>query len=842
MSGGDGKDSRGPGGGVNGGPTGLGGGVDASDHSGWSSENNPWGGKDKDTGGHTGGGNNGGDRDSTNTGSNVNLSLFPEAQASVAVGAQFNLSLFDGAWGFSLLKSQKVQSFITKSIAKVKTLGIPTVGTLWRTSLWGLVVEGITPTKIAPDDMSMVRHIVTTLPADLVTQTPPGQLPTQPATLVSARIADLVDEGQQKVAVVRSPSLPMSVPVVEAKPTKRPDVYTVGIVPGMPDIHIRVNAPAPPTTAKPVDGVTEINNAEAKPLPATQPGGNTHDGIVVFPPGSNLPPAYVAVVEIIPQNEVNARETERKALLSYQEIRQEREAMQKAREEKSKKFGWLLPEDLAIILQQIAETQAQIVLGQATAQRQSVQESNARARNQPAQADQYRRELTQTNASTEALNNQLASQRQAETDKRAEIAEFERRARENMSKIRARQPTDPDIASLSPQAQAAFWRNQAKKEFVLTISDGDLPQYPPVMGSKPSPLFLDQPAYFWRESGFAISNYNSVAATETLEAGIRGAFARASATLTKTPAEKLYANGQVTTVEFAQLSFVFSESLDVPALSVMSSLGVGRFGLTRDDVRNALGNYNSVRLPYRLVSRETGDVGEEKIHINIVRPDERNVKGAVPLRPLSWDAVKRELRFTTDDSAISLTWTPANDKGVSGYVITVTPVDAPAGKLSTGGSVDVSGKGTLTALPNGDVQQIHDYILVPPIESGLDPIYVMFNKPRKKPAREDKPELIKPREGTPERGHKYHPAPKTDEIKGLGELKAGRPKTPKQSGGGRRARWYGDKGRKIYEWDSQHGELEGYRASDGEHLGAFDPKTGKQLKSPDPKRNIKKYL
>ncbi|POJ43467.1 cytotoxic family protein, partial [Klebsiella pneumoniae] len=41
--------------------------------------------------------------------------------------------------------------------------------------------------------------------------------------------------------------------------------------------------------------------------------------------------------------------------------------------------------------------------------------------------------------------------------------------------------------------------------------------------------------------------------------------------------------------------------------------------------------------------------------------------------------------------------------------------------------------------------------------------------------------------------------------------------------------WYGDKKRKIYEWDSQHGELEGYRACDGEHLGAFDPKTGKQV-------------
>ncbi|EDT6594466.1 cloacin, partial [Salmonella enterica subsp. enterica] len=35
---------------------------------------------------------------------------------------------------------------------------------------------------------------------------------------------------------------------------------------------------------------------------------------------------------------------------------------------------------------------------------------------------------------------------------------------------------------------------------------------------------------------------------------------------------------------------------------------------------------------------------------------------------------------------------------------------------------------------------------------------------------------------------------------------------------------------------SQYGELEGDRASDGEHPGAFDPKTGKQVKAPDSKR------
>lgn len=104
-------------------------------------------------------------------------------------------------------------------------------------------------------------------------------------------------------------------------------------------------------------------------------------------------------------------------------------------------------------------------------------------------------------------------------------------------------------------------------------------------------------------------------------------------------------------------------------------------------------------------------------------------------------------------------------------------------------------------------------------------------------------EKNKPRKGVKDYGHDYHPAPNTEEIKGLGELKKAPKKTPKQGGGGKRDRWIGDKGRKIYEWDSQHGELEGYRASDGEHLGAFDPKTGKQIKGPDPKgRNIKKYL
>lgn len=103
-------------------------------------------------------------------------------------------------------------------------------------------------------------------------------------------------------------------------------------------------------------------------------------------------------------------------------------------------------------------------------------------------------------------------------------------------------------------------------------------------------------------------------------------------------------------------------------------------------------------------------------------------------------------------------------------------------------------------------------------------------------------EKKKPRKGTKNYGHEYHPAPKTEDIKGVGELKKGTPGTPLQGGGGLRKRWIGDKGRKVYEWDSSHGELEGYQASDGKHLGAFDFKTGKQLKPAEPKRNIKRYL
>lgn len=53
-------------------------------------------------------------------------------------------------------------------------------------------------------------------------------------------------------------------------------------------------------------------------------------------------------------------------------------------------------------------------------------------------------------------------------------------------------------------------------------------------------------------------------------------------------------------------------------------------------------------------------------------------------------------------------------------------------------------------------------------------------------------EKNKQRKGVKYYGYINHPAPKTDDIKWFGELKKGPQKTPKQGGGGKRARWLGE--------------------------------------------------
>lgn len=119
--------------------------------------------------------------------------------------------------------------------------------------------------------------------------------------------------------------------------------------------------------------------------------------------------------------------------------------------------------------------------------------------------------------------------------------------------------------------------------------------------------------------------------------------------------------------------------------------------------------------------------------------------------------------------------------------------------------------------------EYRDFILVFPVESGVRPLYVVVNEPRK---------------GLRNPDHDYFPAPKTEDIAGFPGLIPQRPVTPRLGGAGLRERWIDAKRKKLLEWDSKKGELEVYRKSDLEHLGAFDPYTAERRGPADPKRRI----
>ncbi|NWF08630.1 S-type pyocin domain-containing protein [Pseudomonas salomonii] len=177
-------------------------------------------------------------------------------------------------------------------------------------------------------------------------------------------------------------------------------------------------------------------------------------------------------------------------------------------------------------------------------------------------------------------------------------------------------------------------------------------------------------------------------------------------------------------------------------------------------------------------------------------------------------------QFVADlDEGVELIWTPAVDPG------------------------DTLGIPALEAAPQAPVIWIYpptekaaqilvnpiyppeyrDFILVFPVESGVRPLYVVVNEPRK---------------GLRNPDHDYFPAPKTEDITGFPGLIPQRPVTSRLGGAGLRERWIDAKRRKLLEWDAKKGELEVYRKSDLEHLGAFDPYTAERRGPADPKRRI----
>ncbi|AVO56678.1 colicin E3/pyocin S6 family cytotoxin [Pseudomonas chlororaphis] len=109
--------------------------------------------------------------------------------------------------------------------------------------------------------------------------------------------------------------------------------------------------------------------------------------------------------------------------------------------------------------------------------------------------------------------------------------------------------------------------------------------------------------------------------------------------------------------------------------------------------------------------------------------------------------------------------------------------------------------------------EYRDFILVFPVGSGVQPLYVVLSVS----------------------DHKYHPTPQ-GLLPAFPDAVRVRSKTPVTGGGGLRPRWV-DRAGNIYEWDRQHGTLEKYNKR-GRHQSEFDYVTGKQTKDADKGRRV----
>ncbi len=312
MSGGDG---RGPGnsglghnggqasGNVNGtsgkgGPS-SGGGTDPNSGPGWGTTHTPNGDIHNYNPGEFG---NGGSKPGGNGGNSGNHSGSSGGGQSSATAMAFGLPALatPGAEGLALsVSGDALSAAVADVLAALKGP--------FKFGLWGIAIYGVLLSEIAKDDPKMMSKIVTSLPADTVTETPVSSLPLDQATVsVTKRVADIVKDERQHIAVVTG--RPMSVPVVDAKPTKRPGVFSVSI-PGLPSLQVSVPKGVPAAKAPPKGIIAE--KGDSRPAGFTA-GGNSREAVIRFPKESGQKPVYVSVTDVLTPAQVKQRLEEEK--------------------------------------------------------------------------------------------------------------------------------------------------------------------------------------------------------------------------------------------------------------------------------------------------------------------------------------------------------------------------------------------------------------------------------------------------------------------------------------------------------------------------------------------------
>ncbi|MFK3972645.1 S-type pyocin domain-containing protein [Pseudomonas sp. NPDC087358] len=150
-----------------------------------------------------------------------------------------------------------------------------------------------------------------------------------------------------------------------------------------------------------------------------------------------------------------------------------------------------------------------------------------------------------------------------------------------------------------------------------------------------------------------------------------------------------------------------------------SEIGVAT-DIDLDFIASRKGNVN---VTHRLQLQETDDDFKTAWTV----PDGVVTGTKVRVRSFTYNPSTKRYEFVRDDgTAPSLVWTPAVAPQSSS---TLTPSEAPA-LAKDPGKVVSPVTDQLGDCPTYDLEDIEDYILVFPADSGLPPVYVMFKSPR----------------------------------------------------------------------------------------------------------------
>lgn len=275
--------------------------VNASDGSGWSSENDPWGGNDSKGTGPEGNGD-GGNSGNSGGSSSVNFSKTPEKQTVVsaslfAMPAQ--MAIIDGTWGFTINTTALTSPFAR--LAGLLESSLPMAGRL--TAVGAL----ITPTPIALDTMDPAfrehqqqlanfvanqklqsqTYSLTALPVSIVTDTPVKDISLQKTVPAKVVVEQVVSPEKNKVTPAMTKN-PQQINVMQAKKTGRPGVYSVEIAPGKPALQIGLSDKKPSKSFK----TPSYDNVKPESvIPSVT--SETYQGIVDF--GGDHAPIYISI-------------------------------------------------------------------------------------------------------------------------------------------------------------------------------------------------------------------------------------------------------------------------------------------------------------------------------------------------------------------------------------------------------------------------------------------------------------------------------------------------------------------------------------------------------------------